>query len=99
MSVPTVIGAVSSLNEMNAALAGVLPTKQAPMSAIGTNNCFVFMDIFLRRPCDGRVVAVNDSGVSQQWSVATVECRNSGVSQQWSVATLCFASSMSNNPL
>jgi hypothetical protein len=50
MSVLTPIGAVSSLNEMNAALAGVLPTKQTPMSAIGTNSCFVFMDIFLSRP-------------------------------------------------
>src|SRR5262245_21865805 len=50
MSVVTAIGAVSlgsSLNEMNRALAGVVPTKQAPMSAIGTNRCFVLMDCLL----------------------------------------------------
>ena len=38
MSVVTAIGAIpsgSSLNDMKAALAGVLPTKQVPMSAIG----------------------------------------------------------------
>src|SRR5262249_20031708 len=31
-----------SRRERNAALAGVVPTKQTPMSAIGTNSCFVF---------------------------------------------------------
>jgi hypothetical protein len=47
MSVVTVIGVLSvrpSLNEMKAALAGVLATKQTPMSAIGRSSRFVFMD-------------------------------------------------------
>jgi hypothetical protein len=49
MLVVTSIGAVSlgsSLNEMFKALAGVIPTKH-PMSAIGTNSCFVLMDWLL----------------------------------------------------
>jgi len=43
MSVVTVIGSVASLNEMKAALAGVVPTKQTPMSASGPNSCFRFI--------------------------------------------------------
>jgi hypothetical protein len=45
-SVVTTIGPVplgSSLNEIIAALAGVVPIKQTPMSAIGMNSCFVFI--------------------------------------------------------
>src|ERR1700730_10680770 len=47
MSVATRIFDISSgrsLNAMIAELAGVIPTKQTAMSAIGTNSCFVFMD-------------------------------------------------------
>jgi hypothetical protein len=44
MSVVTVIGSVASLNEIAAALAGVVQTEQTPMSASGTNICFAFMN-------------------------------------------------------
>jgi hypothetical protein len=56
------------MSHEDAALAGVVPIKQTPMSAIGTNSCFVFMgtpplrrcrQIFPRR--QGKIVAVNVS--------------------------------------
>ena len=48
ISVVTAIAAVplgSSLNEMKAALVGVVPTKQAPISASGPNNRFRFIAV------------------------------------------------------
>jgi hypothetical protein len=51
MSVVTWIAVVSlgsSLNEIAAAWAGVIPTTQSAMSVSGTNSCFVFISSLLR---------------------------------------------------
>jgi hypothetical protein len=50
ISVFTTIGVVpagSSLNEITAALAEAIPTKQTPMNTSEINNCFVFIGLVL----------------------------------------------------